>query len=67
MIYHCQDILEKLGIIINFKIKQITWDEVSVHMRSLNTIGPTFRWLLLKKVRQWLRPLLEPQNIRCPL
>ena len=33
-----RDILEELGIVINFKTKQITWDEVSVPMRSMNTI-----------------------------
>jgi len=31
-----RDILEELGIVINFKTKQITWDEVSVPMRSIN-------------------------------
>jgi len=30
--------LEELGILINFKTKQKTWDEVSIPMRSLNTI-----------------------------
>jgi len=33
-----RDILEELGIVINFKTKQITWDEVSVPMRSMNTV-----------------------------
>jgi len=33
-----RDILEELGIVIDFKTKQITWDEVSVPMRSMNTI-----------------------------
>jgi len=33
-----QDMLEEFGIIINFKTKQLTWDEVSIPMRSLNTI-----------------------------
>ena len=33
-----RDILEELGIVINFKWKQITWDEVSVPMRSMNTV-----------------------------
>jgi len=33
-----RDILEELGIVIDYRAKQITWDEVSVPMRSMNTI-----------------------------
>ena len=33
-----RDILEELGIIIDFKNKQITWDEISTPMRSLTSL-----------------------------
>jgi len=33
-----RDVLEELGIIIDFKSKQITWDEISVPMRTMNAV-----------------------------
>jgi len=33
-----RDMLEELGIIIDFKSKQITWDEISVPMRAMAEI-----------------------------
>jgi len=33
-----EDMLEELGIIIDFKLKQITWDEVSVPMRTMAAV-----------------------------
>jgi len=33
-----RDVLEELGIIIDFKSKQITWDEISVPMRTMEEV-----------------------------
>jgi len=58
MIYLGQDILEEHGIVIYFKTKQITWDEVSITMRSLNTIHLD-SYFIKQSVAQLL---IEPQE-----